>query len=50
MYKAISIDANFNYFNDCNKMKFLFSNKELIRVCAKTCFNILQKRRNILYK
>ena len=47
MLKAISIDANFNYFNDNNKMKFLFSNKELIRACAKTCFNILQERKNI---
>ena len=49
MLKALSIDTNFNYYDDCNKMKFLFSNKDMIRVCAKTCFKILQERRNILY-
>ena len=50
MLKAVSIDANFHHFNDFNKMKTLFSNKDLISCCAKTCFKILQERRNILYK
>ena len=50
MLKAVSLEANFHYFDELNKMKFLFSNKDLIRICAKTCFKILQERRNILYK
>ena len=48
--KAMSLDSNFEYFDDFNKMKFLFSNNDLIRICAKTCFKILQERNNILYK
>ena len=47
MLKAIIIGANFHKFNDCNKMKFLFTNKDMIRVCAITCFKILQERRII---
>ena len=49
MLKAVNLEANFHNFDELNKMKFLFSNKDLIRICAKTCFKILQERRNILY-
>ena len=48
--KALSIDANFNTFDDCDKMKFIFSNEDMIRICAKTCFKLLKTRTNILYK
>ena len=46
--KALSIDANFNTFDDCDKMKFIFSNEDMIRICANTCFKLLKKRTNIL--
>ena len=48
--KDLSIDANFNTFDDCDKMKFIFSNEEMIRICAKTCFKLIKKRTHILYK
>ena len=48
--KASSIDNDFNDFNDIEKLTFLFSNERMIRLSAKTCFNILNKRNNLLYK
>ena len=48
--KASSIESNFRNFTDIEKLKFLFSNEKMIRSSAKTCFNILQKRNNLLYK
>ena len=41
MLKAISLGANFHYFNDYNKVKFRFSNKDLIIMCAKPCFKYI---------
>ena len=32
------------------KMQFLFSNSDMIRVYAKTCFKILQERHSLFYK
>ena len=48
--KASSIDNNFNDFTDIEKLKFLFSNERMVRSSAKTCFDILNKRNNLLYK
>jgi hypothetical protein len=48
--KASSIDNDFNDFNDIEKLTFLFSNERMIRLSAKTCFNILNKRNSLLYK
>ena len=50
LLKANEINHEFYNFNDCDKMKFLFSNKEMIRITAKTCFNILKIRNLYLYK
>ena len=36
-------------FNDIEKLKFLFCHPSMIRLCAKTCFKILQKRNVLLY-
>ena len=48
--RADLILPNFNDLDDSAKLSFLFSNPEMIRVCAKTCFKILQKRNATLYK
>ena len=47
--KANEINSEFYNFNDCEKLKFLFSNVNLIRLTAKTCFNILQVRSSYSY-
>ncbi len=36
--KACQFDNNFNSLTLSEKMKFLFSNQNMIRICAKTCF------------
>ena len=46
---ALEICNNFDSFSDAEKMKFIFSNPNMIRICAKTCFRILQKRSSVLY-
>lgn len=48
--KANNIDSNFSNLSKNNKLIFLFSNKDMIRASAKTCFNILQKRSFYLCK
>ena len=48
--KATSILSNFNDLSHAEKMQFLFSNINVIRLCAKTCFKILQKRNAAFYK
>ena len=35
-------------FNDIEKLEFFLTNVELIKQCAKTCFQILQRRQNVL--
>ena len=42
-------NCNFNVLNDIEKMKLLFSHPSLIRLCAKTCFKIIQMRNSLLY-
>ena len=48
--KAVSVLSNFIILNVNEKMQFLFSNSDMIRVCAKTCFKILQLRNSLFYK
>ena len=48
--KASIVMPNFIDLNHTDKMRFLFSNTDMIRLCAKTCFKILQKRNAALYK
>ena len=47
---ALDILPAFRYFSNEEKFKFLFSQNRLIRLCAKTCFNILQRRSSLLYR
>lgn len=47
--KASSVCQDFINFNDDEKLSFLFKHKDLIRICAKTCFNILQRRNSLLF-
>ena len=42
--KACLINTDFNTMSDHDKFVFLFSNIDMIRLCAKTCCDILQKR------
>ena len=48
--KACDLNPNFNMLANDDQMRFLFSNHELIRVCAKTCYDILRKRSFCLYR
>ena len=48
--KAVSVLPTFNVFDANEKMKFLFTNPDMIRTCAKACFKILQQRSSFFYK
>ena len=48
--KAVSVLPTFNVLDANEKMKFLFTNPDMIRTCAKTCFKILQQRNSFFYK
>jgi len=48
--KALSQNPHFMNLPDCDKFAFLFSNSNMIRICAKTCFLILQRRQFSLCK
>ena len=41
--KAAQIKINFLCLDTSDKLIFLFTNAELFKLCAKTCFQILQK-------
>ena len=45
--RASLIETNFSNMSDNDKLIFLFSNEKMIRLGARTCFNILQKRNNL---
>ncbi len=47
--EAESYDENFINLCDEQKLKFLFSNVDILRLCAKTCHLILNTRRNSIY-
>ena len=42
--KAIDINENFSSFTEHGQLQFLFTKSDMCRICAKTCFNILQRR------
>ena len=46
---ATEIYSSFNTLNDDNKLVFIFSNKDMVKVSAKTCFKILKHRSYMLY-
>ena len=48
-YVAETFNDNFNTLDDNQKLVFLFSDVNMIRVCAKTCHLILKRRRNFIY-
>ena len=48
--KAITIDPSFINFTNQEKLVFIFSNIDMTRQIAKTCFNILQTRMFYLCK
>lgn len=48
--KAVSLLPTFSDLNLREKMIFLFSHTDMIRLCAKTCFRILQTRNAYFYK
>ena len=48
--KAVTVLSNLSDLSAKEKMKFLFTNPDMIRTCAKTCFKILQQRSFLLYK
>lgn len=48
--KAYACNFNFYSLSDYDKYCFLFSNPDMIRSCAKTCFSILQRRQFLLCK
>ena len=48
--KAVTVRRNFYDLSDDEKIVFLFSDQNMIRVCAKACFMILHCRAAFLYK
>lgn len=48
--KARSFDNNFLSRTDQEKVRFLFTNESLFYYTAKTCYDILMKRKCVLYK
>ena len=49
--KAISVLPSLMDLDSIEKMKFLlFTNLDMTRTCAKTCFKIIQHRNSLLYK
>ena len=48
--KASDMNPGFNDLTNSEKLKILFSERRLIRFCAKTCFNILLRRNSLLFR
>lgn len=48
--KAVDLNPNFDDLSDNDKLVFVFSDKEMATITAKTCYTILQLRYNFLYK
>jgi hypothetical protein len=46
---ACTFNGHILSFNDNQKLVFLFSDFNMIRICAKICNLILNERRNVLY-
>ena len=47
---AFNINPGFYYLSGEEKIRFLFSSKEMIKTVAKTCKDSLDRRRRFLYK
>ena len=47
--KAENVNDQFLRLSDDNKLSFIFSNTEIVKCAAKSCFNILKSRTNWLY-
>ena len=48
--KAVSVLPDVTALNSNRNMLFLFSNKDMIRIYAETCFKILQEHNSFFYK
>ena len=48
--KASGMYPGFNDLTNSEKFNFFFSERRLIRFCAKTCFNILLRRNSLLFR
>ena len=48
--KALYFVPGFSDLSNLEKFKILLSDHRLICFCAKTCFNIIQRRYSLLYK
>ena len=49
MQRVNYVVDNFDNLNDQDKFTVLFTHQDLIRLLAKTCFDILRTRNNMLY-
>ncbi len=47
---AENINNNFMNLSDTDKFSFLFSNCNIVKLCAKSCYNILSRRSSYLYR
>ena len=48
--KAVNCNPTFNSLSEVNQFVFLFSSPDLVRICAKTCAKILQRRHTLTCK
>ena len=46
---ATNVCPDFSSYSESEKMKFIFTEPKMIRISAKNCLNILQKRASYLY-
>ena len=46
---ASQLNCNFNSLNDAEKVVYILSNDNIIFLSAKTCHNILEKRKSCIY-
>ena len=50
LLKAFDLQINLMNLSKSDQLKVLFTHPNLIRICAKTCFNILKRRTQLLCK
>ena len=48
--KAVHCNHTFNSQSEVNQFVFLFSSPDLVRICAKTCAKITQRRHTLTCK
>ena len=49
-YEASQVNPQFDILNDDEKIVYLFSSTNIVKILAKTCKNILDRRRRFLYR